>query len=81
MRYYIREFLRSIVRYLRLHYLFAHEKSITVLIFGTYAPVMLIGMLRGTSADMIWGYTLFAVDYLFAHEKSITYASRGGQSI
>ena len=22
---------------------------------------MLIGMLRGTSADMIWGYTLFAV--------------------
>lgn len=35
--------------------------TISVLIFGTYAPVMLIGMMRGTSADMIWGYTLFAV--------------------
>lgn len=35
--------------------------TISVLIFGTYAPVMLIGMMRGTRADMIWGYTLFAV--------------------
>lgn len=35
--------------------------TISVLIFGTYAPVMLIGMMRGTQSDMIWGYTLFAI--------------------
>lgn len=35
--------------------------TISVLIFGTYAPTMLIGMMRGTHADMVWGYTLFAV--------------------
>lgn len=35
--------------------------SISILIFGTYAPTMLIGMMRGGTADNIWGYTLFAV--------------------
>lgn len=35
--------------------------TIAVLIFGTYAPVMLIGLAGGTATDAIWGYTLFAV--------------------
>ncbi len=35
--------------------------SISVLIFGTYAPMMLIGMMRGTHTDLIWGATLFAL--------------------
>ncbi len=35
--------------------------TISVLIAGTYAPVMLIGMQRGSTADSVWGYVLFAV--------------------
>lgn len=35
--------------------------SISVLIFGTYAPLILIGMTRGTTTDAIWGYCLFGV--------------------
>ncbi len=35
--------------------------TISVLIFGTYAPMMLIGMMRGNTSDAVWGYVLFAI--------------------
>ncbi len=35
--------------------------TISVLIFGTYAPITLIGLMRGGTADKVWGYVLFAV--------------------
>lgn len=35
--------------------------SISILIFGTYAPLMLIGMMSGPRADLIWGYVLFSI--------------------
>ena len=35
--------------------------TVAILIFGVYAPVMLIGMVRGTNTDAVWGYALFAV--------------------
>lgn len=35
--------------------------SISILIFGTYAPIVLIGMTNGSQADTIWAYCIFAV--------------------
>ncbi len=35
--------------------------SISLIILGTYTPIMLIGMMKGTQSDMIWGYVLFAL--------------------
>lgn len=35
--------------------------SISLIILGTYAPVMLIGMMKGNYSDMVWGYVLFAL--------------------
>lgn len=37
------------------------RSTAALLVFGAFAPLLLIGMPRGTDADGVWGYTLFAI--------------------
>lgn len=43
----------------RLHGL--ERSTVSVLVFGVFAPIMLIGLALGGGSDAVWGYSLFAV--------------------